>query len=117
MSGIALLLLAGATVGAEGFAVTATPPALNSGSVNDPHVTAPVTLIPTGGSGSYTYAWTLTLDPGGITIVSPTSATTVFSIDTNIGDVVDATARGTVTDTVTLAPAFVDVPIHHVDFR
>lgn len=117
MSGIALILLAAGATTAAGLSVTASPPALNSGSTHDPHVTAPTTAVPTGGSGTYTYLWTLAVDPGDITITSPTAATTVFSIDTNIGETVDATARCTVTDGVTMATAFVDVPIHHVDFR
>ena len=62
------------------------------------------TATPIGGSGSYTYSWTLSTQIGTITLsaVSPTLAITKFRITgASTGDIGEADAICTVTDTVT----------------
>lgn len=114
MSGVLLLL---AAMSAGSLSATASPPALNSGGSVNSFTTAATTAIPAGGSGTYTYAWTLIVDPGGVTINSATAAATTFGLTVTAGATIQATARCTVTDSVSGATATVDVPIQHVDFR
>lgn len=115
MSGIGLLLMGGA---GQMLAVTASPPALNSGASVHNFTTAETTAIATGGSGSYSYAWTKISDPfSSVTINSPATAATDFDLVVAAGGSFVATVRCTVTDTVTLLTAFVDVIINHTDFR
>lgn len=57
-----------------------------------------VTVTPTGGTGPYTYAWTL--DAGNLTIGAATSATTSFSGFVSIGTTTEDVATCTVTDSV-----------------
>lgn len=114
MSGIGLMLL-----GAKGATlnVTASPPALNSGASVNSFTTAATVATAADGSGTYTYAWTLIVTPGGITINTPAAPGTTFTLTVAVGAVIDATARCTATDSVTLATATVDVAIQHVDAR
>jgi hypothetical protein len=119
MSGIALLLMAAsADTGAE-FSPTASPPQLHSGGTTNSHTTAATNAIVSGGSGSYSYAWTIPESDGAsFAANSPTSPTTTFAI-TSIaaGVLATATALCTVTDTITLETASVEVGIRHVDLR
>lgn len=115
MSGIALLLIASASVG---LSVTATPPALNSSADGSPFTTAAVTAIPAGGTGTYTYEWTVGDVPafGTFTFNSITSASTTIEIDSFVsGDLVLGSVICTVTDTVTMETAEVEVTIRHRD--
>lgn len=117
MSG-SLLMMSYGTAPTGPYGVTASPPYLSSGGRTSSRSTADVTAIVSGGSGSFTYAWTITTDGHTITISAPTSATTHFNISgIAVGDEVTATARCTVTDTSGGATTFVDVPITHFDTR
>lgn len=60
--------------------------------------TASVTVSPTGGTGPYTYAWTL--ETGNFTILSPTSATTTFRGSVTVGETTEDVATCTVTDSL-----------------
>jgi hypothetical protein len=118
MSGPLLMMTFGsATTGP--FGVTASPPSLASGGRFDAATTDTVTAIVSGGSGSFTYAWTVpTTDGHPVVPTAPTAATTAFNIGSiGAGDEVSAVARCTVTDTVTSAIDHVDVFISHIDFR
>ena len=115
MSGIALLL---AGLASAGFSATASPPSLRSGGVNTgaPFTSAPTTAIPTGGTGPYTYAWTLTTAPdvGSITINTPAAAGTTVTFDGYAElDTVEGTITGTVTDTSNGHTTTVDVVVSH----
>lgn len=104
-------------LGGGSLAATLTPPALNTASESDPFTTRSVTGIPSDGSGSYTYLWSV-VDNGGasIAINSPTAATTTFELSAvPVGDYTHAIARLTVTDTATLAWVSVDLPIDHLN--
>jgi hypothetical protein len=57
-----------------------------------------VTVTPTGGTGPYTYAWTL--DAGNLTIGAATSATTSFSGFVSIGTTTEDIATCTITDSL-----------------
>lgn len=111
MSGIAAIL----AFGAGTLGVTATPPTSSAGGNTAPFNTPAVTAIPSGGSGSYTYAWTIIIDPGGLTINSPAAATTNFTYALmGDGDAPLATVRCTVTDTVTAQTQSVDVDVEYI---
>lgn len=116
MAGIGLLLIPGTGI----LAATASPPALNSGASSNSFTTATTTAIPSGGSGSYSYAWSIVAGTGGAGIAATSAATaaTAFSL-TGIspGELNTATARCVVTDTSTLLTTFADVTIRHFDQR
>jgi hypothetical protein len=115
MTGIALLMLAASVAG---FGASATPPSLNSSSHSNPFTTSAVTAIASGGSGSYSYAWTLGDVPanGALTINSPASATTTVQVDTFVdGELVIGSIICTVTDTTTFEVAAVEVDVRHRD--
>lgn len=115
MSGIALLL---ASLAGAGFSATASPPSLSSGGVNTgaPFTSAPTTAIAAGGTGPYTYAWTLTTAPdvGSITINTPAVAGTTVTFDGFVElDTVEGTITCTVTDTSNGHTTTVDVAVRH----
>lgn len=60
--------------------------------------TAAVTVTPTGGTGPYTYAWTLA--SGNFTILSPTSASTTFRASVTAGETTEDVATCVVTDSL-----------------
>lgn len=109
--GAMALLLAGA--GAV-LAATASPPAVADGGRGGHHTTDPVTAIPSGGSGAYTYSWAIVASTYATVVDSPLAATTTFSITgVAMDDTATATAVCTITDSVTLATAQVSVPIEY----
>ena len=57
-----------------------------------------LTVSPTGGTGPYTYAWTLAT--GNFTILTPTAAATAFRASVAIGETVEDIATCTVTDSL-----------------
>lgn len=117
MSG-SLLVMAFGVSGGGPFGVTASPPSLSSGGRVDSRSTDNVTAVVSGGSGSFTFAWTILVTDHTISASAPTSATTHFDISgIEEGDEVHAQARCTVTDTVGGATVHVDVEIQHFDFR
>ena len=119
MSGLQGLLLASAPYGSlpsggSGLTVTATPPSSDAGGLSAPYSTPSVTALPSGGSGSYTYAWSVVSFDHTVSITSPTAQTTAlrFTVMTS-GDYATATVRCTVTDTVSALTGSVDVPMSY----
>ena len=104
---------------AGGLSVTASPPTLGGAAYNviTPRVFGPCTALPAGGSGSYTYLWTVVSSSGGATIVSPTSQASSFTLEAVLGDTNYTIVRCTVTDTDTGATARVDVLIQYVVYE
>ena len=99
-------------VAASAGALTASvSPSFASGTSAVPAtvVTNSVTVTPAGGTGPYTYAWTLAAGDT-FTIAAPTAATTTFSKAMGSGEFASAEYRCTVTDS--LAAVFaVDVSV------
>lgn len=84
--------------GTNGFAVAANAEICSASSSSLGSLTTnSVTVTPSGGTAPYTYAWAFVDGDAGITINSPTSATTSFSADP-AGASLAATYRCTVTD-------------------
>jgi hypothetical protein len=79
--------------------------------------TGSTTATVTGGSGSYTYAWSMGSVSGGgpITVNSPSAATTSFSASVNCTNQSFAYANLLVTDTVTSATANTSVFVQFFD--
>ncbi len=92
-------VLAGGTEDAGSLTVAIAPSSLNEVDSSSPLTTSLAIALPSGGSGFYTYAWTL-LSSSSVTAVvnSPTSATTSFSCEVDPSGYEDATFRCTVTD-------------------
>lgn len=111
-TGFALLGLVGAD-GGETLAVTASPAAFGGSRKFDVSRTfGPCTLIPAGGSGSYSYAWTVVSSDTSAEFSAPSSATTNITISSpGMGNTSFNTVRGTVTDTVSGATGHVDVVV------
>ena len=84
--------------GGGSYAATASPSGVSksgAGAITTPSVTCSVS----GGVGPFTYAWAKVSGDDGITINSPTSASTSFSGDPSSGASISATYQCTVTDT------------------
>ena len=82
-----------------GFYATCSPASAFGSRVGAGLVTtAAVTVTPTGGTGPYTYAWTL--ESGNFTIISPTSASTTFRASVAAGETTEDVATCTVTDSL-----------------
>jgi hypothetical protein len=103
----------GASAGSGGLSLTVTPASFTGAAFDttDPRVFGPCTALPAGGSGSYTYAWTVLSTTSAVAIVDPTSPTTDFVVNALFGDTSYSIVRCTVTDTDTLATARADVPL------
>ena len=103
--------------GGSGLSVTATPPSSAAGGTAAPYATPAVTALPSGGSGSYTYAWVVVDFSHPIVIASPAAQTTGLKF-TGIapGDIATGTVRCTATDTVSLLTGAVDVPMSYERF-
>lgn len=113
MSG-AMTLLAGGS--ALALSVTSSPMASSAGGTGASQTLPSVTAAASGGSGSYTYAWTLHTAPlgGSINILNAGLATTGLSATGVVaGEVVEATIKCTATDTVSGQTAFVLVPVSY----
>lgn len=113
MTGISAML---GMMNSELLSVSTSPPFSAAGrklAGAGPYNTPAVTAIVAGGSGTYTYAWTIL--PGSddtMTIAAPTSATTSFGF-TVVVYVASGTARLTVTDTTTGAIGHADVAVSY----
>jgi len=109
----------GVSAGAGGLTVTATPPTLGGAAYNtiSPRTFGPCTALPAGGSGSYTYAWTIVSSSGGASIGSPAAQASSFTLNALLGDTNYTIIRCTVTDVATGATARVDVLIQYVVYE
>lgn len=86
--------------GGSGLVVSATPETLSKFGTTSSLTTSNATATASGGTGPYTYAWTL---PSGLGVVanSPSSATTSFTASgLSPGNLVSATATVTATDSL-----------------
>ncbi len=99
--------------GGTSLAVTADPTSVfEEVSSASGVASASIVATPTGGSGSYTYLWTIISGGTGLTLTGTTSDTVGFNysgLDT-LGSEISATVRCTVTDTFS-ATAFVNVGV------
>lgn len=78
----------------------------------------PCSALPAGGSGSYSYAWTVVSTDTAVIITAPTSQATSFNVSP--GEYYETTAhrvRCTVTDTLTRQIGLVDVLIYYTIFE
>jgi len=109
----------GASLGAGGLTVTANPPSLGGAAYNNitPRTFGPCTALPAGGSGNYTYAWTVVSSSGGASIGAPTSQASSFTLNALLGDTNYTIVRCTVTDVDTAATARVDILIQFVVYE
>lgn len=109
MSGIGALMLA---AGLGALSVTATPPTVSAGGTTSTGHMPAVTAIVSGGSGSFTYAWSVNPPPASAD--SPSAAASAFTCTgiPHFGGYA-GTATCLVTDTVTGLTATVDVFIYY----
>lgn len=121
LPGLATAMMQGTADAVSGFAVSVFPASASKtfssiDGLSHSGTTLPVTASPAGGSGSYTYAWTLVEGDVSISATSPATASTAFTALLPPETIVHATFRCTVTDTVTGAQrtADVSVTLHHV---
>jgi hypothetical protein len=92
-AGVQLNILVG------GVSATANPTNIFQVGTSASETSASVTVTATEGSPAYTYAWTFISAGTGITITSPTSASTTFSASgLTAGQILAGTAQCTVTD-------------------
>ena len=98
------------------FSATVSPTAAGGSRATAGSVTTnTVTVTPSGGTSPYTYAWTWFSGGTGITITSPSAATTDFSgLVSSTTPIRSGTARCTVTDSASRTTT-VDVPVE-LDF-
>lgn len=109
---IMALLLAVAGPGASGFIASAFPETLAGAVISGTdRALGPTTVTPSGGTGTYTYAWTVLESDYSTVINSPTSATTTITMECPFGEVGAAIARCTVTDTGSGLTAIADVSL------
>lgn len=99
-------LAAASPFSAAASPTTASGSRLGAGSVT----TNSVTLIPTGGTGPYTYAHAYVSGDATLTTNSPTSAASTFTGGVTAGVTKDAVYRGTITDSLA-ATATVTYPV------
>jgi hypothetical protein len=111
-------ILLGITAGAgSAFSVTASPPSFAGGSrVASDRTFGPCTAVPVGGSGSYSFAWTVQETNTSADFTAPASATTNITLTYEFDATATAIVRCTVTDTVTSATAYVEVPLSFTHF-
>lgn len=109
----------GAAAGSGGLTVTASPPSLGGAAYNTivSRTLGPCTAQPAGGSGNYTYLWTVVSSSGGATIGEPTSRASSFTLAALLGDTNYTIVRCTVTDIDTGATARVDILIQYVVYE
>lgn len=109
----------GASAGSGGLTVTASPPTLGGANRNTitPLVFGPCTALPAGGSGSYTYVWTVVSSSGGASIGSPTAQATNITLNALLGDTNYTIVRCTVTDADTSATARVDILVQYTVYE
>lgn len=110
-------VLMAAAMGSNKLAVSLNPANATTGGTAGGHVQA-MTALPSGGSGAYSYAWTVVQADADypLTINSPAAATTTFDFtDVADGDIAQARVRCTVTDTGTGLTAFAEGLVTFVD--
>jgi hypothetical protein len=95
-----------------GLTVSISPTSLNTDFAGTPITSAGATATPSGGTATYSYAWTK-VSGDTVTINSPTSATTTFTAAVIAGHSKAATYRCTVTDSTAGTPlvAYADIPL------
>lgn len=98
-----------------GLTVTASPPSLGGANRNTilPRTFGPCTALPAGGSGNYTYAWTVLSSSGGASVGSPSAQATTVTLNALFGDTNYTIVRCTVTDVETSATARVDILVQY----
>lgn len=99
----------GGSTSANGL-VSATEPAPTTAVVTS----APATIVATGGTGAYTYAWTHISGDAGITTTSPTAASTTFSATVTKNVARTAVRRCTLNDGVTTLTRDVTVTLEYI---
>lgn len=114
-----LMALIAASDDADSIAgASATPPAVATSGSTSTFTGPDVTALPAGGSGSYTYAWTVISNDAPLSALSASSATTKFRFTSILAsDIVSGVLRCTITDTVTSTTTSVDVAWTHTDTR
>ena len=100
--------------GGYGLSVTASPPSSDAGGLFAPYATPSVTALPSGGSGSYTYLWSVISSDYPVVITSAAAQTTALRF-TGVpsGELATGIVRCTATDTVSLLTGSVDVPMSY----
>lgn len=101
----------GVSAGGSGLSVTASPASFGGAAYDtlDDRVFGPCKALPAGGSGSYTYLWTLISTNSSAIIAQPGSQSTNITVGALFNDISYSIVRCTVTDTETGATARVDV--------
>ena len=109
----------GASVGGGDLSVTASRSSFTGGTTDPsppPRVFGPCTAIPAGGSGSYSYAWTVISTNSAASFSNAAIAAPTITIDPLAGDTAYTIVRCTVTDTDTLLTARVDVLLQYTSY-
>lgn len=105
--------------GAIPLSITVSPPSSDAGGFDNAPTLPGVAALVSGGSGTFTYAWSKTIAPPGVSLIigSPTSQSTSLSL-TGIGpgNHIEGTVTVTATDTVGGASVSVDVPFSYTRF-
>jgi hypothetical protein len=114
-----LAVFLGAAAGSGGLTVTASPPSFGGAAYNTiaSRVFGPCTALPAGGSGSYSYAWTVVSTNSSASFSNAAIANPTITIGALLGDTAYTIVRCTVTDTDTLATARVDVLLQYTVYE
>ena len=110
----ALLGLSQPGVGADAITATASPSFFSGSRPFDVVRTfGPCTVVPAGGSGSYSFAWSVVSSDAGCGFTAPTAATTSFEANPLPDGTSISVLECLVTDTVTFATFAVEVRIEY----
>lgn len=98
---------------AGSVSAVASPSSVSGFNNANPVTGGPCVVTASNGSGNYSYSWSIAVDgPFGITIGSPSSASTVFTANMPSGGETSGTATCLVTDTSTGQTTSVSVPVY-----